>query len=418
MAGFAYIQVFLLCVFHYVDKFTIWKKYLYFGGNMIGVGIIGSGAIAQVHASAFKEFGDRCEVRAVCDLFVDKAQDLIEKNGFKNAKAYKEIDELLSLKGIDVISICLPPSTHAEASIKALDAGKHVLVEKPMATSLAECDAMIAAAEKSGKVLSPVAQNRFKTPNYRVKTMLKEGKAGKVLYAAINSLWWRGTNYHDIWWRGTWDNECGGCVTSQAVHHLDLTLWMLGRPDQVTAIITNVAHDNSECEDLGIAILEYPGMLAQFTASIVNHDELQELVFQTERGRLSVPWSTAASKALPNGFPQEDSETKESLQKLYESIPALKIEGHPAQVQNFLSAIEGKESLAITGNDGRASLELIMAIYKSAQTRQTVKLPIANNDVFYSKESWTKAMTRFHQKTRSVENFATSEITLGRNVGR
>jgi predicted dehydrogenase len=385
---------------------------------MTGIGIIGSGAIAQIHADAYMEFPGRCEVRAVCDLYVDKAQALIEKKGLKKAKAYKELDELVSSDEIDAVSICLPPAAHTEAAVKALDAGKHVLVEKPMAPSLAECDAMIAAAEKSGKILSPVAQNRFKTPNFRVKKMLQEGAAGKVLYAAINSLWWRGSNYYDIWWRGTWDNECGGCVTSHAVHHIDLMLWMLGRPDRVNAIITNVGHDNSECEDLGMAILEYPGMLAQLTASLVNHDEMQELVFQAEQGRLSVPWTTAASKALPNGFPYEDTGAKEAIQKRYDSIPALEREGHPAQIANFLSAIEGSETLAITGKDGRAAMELIMAIYKSSLTRQPVTLPIAKDDVFYSRESMTKAMPRFRQKTRSVENFASSEITLGRDVGK
>ena len=385
---------------------------------MVGIGIIGSGGIAQAHANAYKEFTDRCEVRAVCDLYVDKAEALIEKNGFKNAKAYKELDEVIALSGIDAISVCLPPSTHTETSIKALNAGKHVLVEKPMAPSLADCDAMIKAAEKNGKILSPVAQNRFKTPNARVKTMIQEGTVGKVLYAAINSLWWRGSSYYDIWWRGTWDVECGGCLTSHAVHHIDLLLWMLGKPDRVTAIVTNVGHNNSECEDLGMAILEYPGMLAQLTASIVNHDELQELVFQAERGRLSVPWTTAASKALPNGFPEENTDAKTEIQERYESIPALAREGHPAQIENFLAAVEGTEPLAITGNDGRAAMELIMAIYKSSLTRQPVSLPIAKDDIFYSRESMTKAMPRFHQKTRSVENFTSSEITLGRDVGR
>ena len=385
---------------------------------MIGIGIIGSGAIAQVHADAFLEFKNICEVRAVCDIYVDKAQALIDKKELKNAKTYKEIDDVLSLKEIDAISICLPPLPHAEISIKALNAGKHVLVEKPMATSLAECDAMIAAAEKNGKILSPVAQNRFKTPNSRVRTMIHEGIAGKVLFSTVNSLWWRGSNYHDIWWRGTWDSECGGCVTAQAVHHLDLLLWMLGKPERVTAIIANVGHDNSECEDLGLAIFEYKGMLAQFTASIVNHDEMQELVFQMEKGRLSVPWTTAASKALPNGFPEENTETKNALQKRYESIPPLVREGHPAQVGNFLAAIENKEPLAINGYDGHSAMELIMAIYKSSLTRQAVTLPIAKDDVIYSRESWTEAMPRFNKKTRSVENFATTEITLGRNVGK
>jgi predicted dehydrogenase len=388
------------------------------GEKSAGIAIIGSGAIAQVHAAAYTELSALCEIRAVCDLYIDKARGLIDKNGLENAKAYKDIDEALAAKDIDAVSICLPPGAHAEAAIKSLNAGKHVLVEKPMAPSLAECDAMIEAAEKNGKILSPVAQNRYKTPNARVKTMIAEGAAGKILYASINSLWWRGPNYYDIWWRGTWELECGGCVTSHAVHHIDLLLWMLGMPERVTAVIANVGHDNSECEDVGAAILEYPGMLAQLTASIVNHDEEQALIFQAERGRLSVPWQTAASKPLPNGFPQEDVDAKNNLQKRYESIPALAREGHPAQIENFLRAIAGREAPGISGKDGRAAMELIMAIYKSSVTKTPVTLPIAKNDPFYSRETMTKIMPRFHTKTRNVENFSSSEITLGRDVGK
>jgi len=131
---------------------------------MLGIGIIGAGGIANAHTNGFLEFTDRSEIRAVCDLYPEKAEELIAAKGLKNAKAYKEVDELISLDNIDAVAICLPPDTHAEAAIKALNAGKHVLVEKPMAPSLAECDEMIAAAEKAGKILSPVAQNRFKTP--------------------------------------------------------------------------------------------------------------------------------------------------------------------------------------------------------------------------------------------------------------
>jgi predicted dehydrogenase len=287
-----------------------------------------------------------------------------------------------------------------------------------MATSLAECDAMIGAARSAGKILSPVAQNRFKTPNARVKAMLDSGVGGKVLYTTVNSLWWRGGNYYDIWWRGTWEKECGGCFTSHAVHHLDLLLWMLGKPERVTAVTANVGHDNSECEDLGVAVLEYPGMLAQVSASLVTHDEEQEMIFQTERGRLSVPWKTAAAKALPNGFPEADPEGKNLLQRHYEKLPELKTEGHPAQIGNFLAAVAGTEPSLVIAEEGRNAIELIMAIYRSSVTRTTVSLPIAPDDPFYRRETMTAAMPRFHQKTRSVENFATSDITLGRDVGR
>jgi predicted dehydrogenase len=385
---------------------------------MLGIAILGSGAIAAVHADAYLFHKDKCKVLAVCDLYPEKAQALIDSKGLKDARAYKEIDDVLGLPGIDIVSICLPPDAHSSTAVKALKAGKHVLVEKPMAASLAECDEMIAAAKESGKLLSPVAQNRFKTPNSKVKRLLESGVAGKIYHTVANSLWWRGSNYYDIWWRGTWDVEHGGCVTSHAVHHIDLLLWMMGKPQRVTAVIANAAHDNSECEDLGIAIFEYPGMLAQLTASIVTHDEEQELIFQGENGRLSVPWKTAASRALPNGFPEENTEARDKLQAAYDALPALAVEGHPAQIGNFFAAIKGEEELVIKGEDGRSAMELIMAIYKSSVQHAPVSLPIAPDDPFYRRESMGAAMPRFFQKKRTVENFSSSQITLGRDVGK
>ncbi|MDR1933316.1 MAG: Gfo/Idh/MocA family oxidoreductase [Spirochaetales bacterium] len=385
---------------------------------MLGIAILGSGAIAAVHADAYLRHKDRCELRAVCDLYPEKAQALVESKALTKAAVYKDAEEALSRTDIDAVSVCLPPGAHAKTAIQALRAGKHVLVEKPMATSLAECDEMIKSAEDAGRLLCCVAQNRYKTPNSKVRTLLGQGVAGRVLHATVNSLWWRGGNYYDLWWRGAWDTECGGCVTSHAVHQVDLLLWMLGKPERVTAVIKNVAHDNSECEDLGVAILEYPGMLAQLTASLVAHDEEQEMIFQAERGRLSVPWKTAACRALPNGFPQDAADVKNELQARYDELPDLPLEGHPAQIGNFLAAIKGEAPLDVTGRDGRAALELIMAIYKSSALRQPVSLPLDPGDEFYRRETMTARMPRFYQKKRAVENFADAKITLGRDVGR
>jgi predicted dehydrogenase len=385
---------------------------------MTGIAILGAGAIASVQADAFLRFSDQCQIRAVCALHLDKAQCLIERKGLSVATAYEGIDDVLSRNDIDAVSICTPPGAHTEAVVKALQAGKHVLVEKPMAPSLAECDQMIQAAKASGKVLSPIAQNRYKTPYYKMASLLKSGVGGPIKHAIVNSLWWRGQNYYDIWWRGTWGSESGGCVMNHAVHHLDLLLWMAGMPKRVTAVIANVAHDNSECEDLGIAILEYNGFLAQMTASLVTHDEDQEIVFQTEKGRLSVPWKTAASLALPNGFPEADSEGISRLEHEYERLPALDLEGHPAQIKNFLDAIHGRGKLLITAQDGRNVIELIMAIYKAAQSHTPVSFPISQDDTFYRHGSMAAAMPRFHQKTKSVERSEALDIKLGRDVGK
>ncbi|MDR1936354.1 MAG: Gfo/Idh/MocA family oxidoreductase [Candidatus Accumulibacter sp.] len=385
---------------------------------MLGIALLGAGAIAGVHADAFLRFSGQCQIRAVCARHLDKARNLIERKGLSAATACEGIDEALSRDDIDAVAICTPPGAHTEAAVKALRAGKHVLVEKPMAPSLAECDQMIRAAEMSGKILSPIAQNRYKTPYHKMARLLKAGVGGPTKHVIVNSLWWRGANYYDIWWRGTWDSESGGCVMNHAVHHLDLLLWMAGMPERVTAVIANVAHDNSECEDLGVAILEYQGFLAQMTASLVTHDEEQEIVFQTEKGRLSVPWKTAASLARPNGFPETDSEGRARLEREYERLPALDLEGHPAQVRNFLDAIHGRDELLITARDGRNVIELIMAIYKAAQSHAPVALPISPDDAFYRHASMAAAMPRFHQKTKSVERSEALEIKLGRDVGR
>ena len=385
---------------------------------MLRAAILGSGAIAAVHADAYLYHAGKCEIRAVCDVFPEKAQALIDNKGLKDAVAYKEIDEVLSRDDIDVVSVCLPPGLHADATIKALKNGKHVLCEKPMATSLEECDRMIKAAEESGKLLTVMANFRFKTPFRKVKQLLDEGIAGKVLHATVNSLWWRGANYYDLWWRGTWKSEAGGCVINHAVHHLDVLQWMLGKPKHVTAVITNIAHDNSECEDLAIAILEYPGMLTQVTASLLEHDEEQEMIFQAEKARISVPWKVAAAKPLPNGFPEENVDVIKAIQDRYDSLPNETLDAHTGQIDDLIAAIEGKEKLLVTGQDGRSALELIMAIYKSGVERKTVSLPLDPGDPFYKQETMLEAVPHFNEKKRSVDNFTPTEITLGRDYGR
>lgn len=386
--------------------------------NKKGVLIIGVGAIARIHIEAYKSLSEYCEVRGVCDTFIEKAEEIVKEFGLVHAKAYKDYHEALKDDGIGVVSICLPPSLHCEMTVASLRSGKDVLCEKPMACSLEECDKMIAAAKESGKVLSIVCQNRFKTPMMKMKQLLASGILGPVLQGSIDSYWYRGGNYYDLWWRGTWANECGGCTTSHATHHIDLLQWYMGLPESVTAVMRNVSHDNSECEDLAMAICQYPKALVQLTASLVTHGEAQEIEFATPKATVTIPWSVKANKALENGFPEEDTEEEALIQSSYDNLPSLSEEGHLAQIRNFLSAIDGKAELLASGNDGRRIIELIMAIYKSSCTKTTVELPITPDDPFYKKESLVAIMPHFHEKTKRVDNFKTSKITLGREVGK
>ena len=144
---------------------------------------------------------------------------------------------------VQLAAVCLPPFVHAPATVDLLDAGVNVLLEKPMAPTLAECDAILAAAGRSGQLLSVVAQNRYKTPMMKLKQVLDSGMIGRILHAQVDSFWWRGSRYYDLWWRGTWAKEGGGCTMNHAVHHIDLFQWMMGMPDEVQAVVTNLNHE-------------------------------------------------------------------------------------------------------------------------------------------------------------------------------
>lgn len=382
---------------------------------MIGVAILGTGAIARVHMDAYRQFPELCEVRAFCDINREKAETMAREAGRTDAFCSDDYREVIERRDIDLVSICLPPSVHGETAIHALDAGKHVLLEKPMASSLYECDLILDAVARSGKKLSVVSQNRFQTTMMRLRHVLTSGVAGRVLHGLVHSFWWRGQSYYDLSWRGTWEKEGGGCTLNHAVHHVDLLLWMMGMPESVSSFITNLNHDNSETEDFSTSLLVYPGgSLAQLTASLVHHGEEQEMVFQCEKARVSFPWKTYASRSLENGFPERDEELENRIQKSYNEVAPLPQEGHAAQIRDVLSAINGETEVLVDGVAARRTLELITGVYKSFQTGDTVSFPLEKTDPFYRGETLVERMPRFHQKTRSRDSFSTSDISLGR----
>jgi len=385
---------------------------------MLKIAILGAGAISDSHIQAYRKSKDLAQVVALVDLFPDKALEKAAQLGLK-AKVFKDWHELLKGCDFDAASVCLPPFEHAPATVALLRAGKHVLTEKPMATCLQECDDMLSAARASGRLLGVVAQNRFKAPMMKLKRVLESGLIGKVLHAQVDSFWWRGSNYYDLWWRGTWVKEGGGCTLNHAVHQIDLFQWMMGLPAEVRSVSLNLAHENSEVEDFSTTVLTYAnGSVGQITASLVHHGEEQQLVFQGERAKIAVPWQVKASRQKENGFPEDNPALAADIQAFYDKLPAVQDEGHDGQIANFIGAIAGREPLRVDGEQGRRTLELITAIYQSGHLGERVKLPLLPDAPFYTRTGILKHARHFHEKTRSVENFANNEITLGRNLGR
>ncbi|MEX2104030.1 MAG: Gfo/Idh/MocA family oxidoreductase, partial [Bacilli bacterium] len=210
--------------------------------------------------------------------------------------------------------------------------------------------------------------------------------------------------------------EGGGCTLNHAVHHIDALLWMMGSPTEVNAIMANTSHDNAEVEDLSIAVLRYPnGSLAQITSSVVHHGEEQQLIFQGTEARVSVPWKLSASKSQPNGFPEKNQELELEIQAYYDSLMEVEHEAHTGQIDNVLQAIEQASPVLIDGECGRATLELITAIYKSASTGEKVRLPLDATDPFYTREGTQTNVIHFHEKKTSIENFQNLTISTGGN---
>ncbi|WEF30350.1 Gfo/Idh/MocA family oxidoreductase [Klebsiella aerogenes] len=388
---------------------------------MINVAIVGTGNISHRHIKALSGFNERCKIVALVDIFPEKAQEKKERYGLTDARVYKSHKEMLAdSSDIDVVDVCTPPYVHAEITIDALDNGLHVLCEKPMAASLEECDAMIAAQKRSGKILSIIAQNRFTDAFWRLKKAVDSELIGKVCHAQVDSFWWRGHSYYDLWWRGTWEKEGGGCTLNHAVHHIDAIQWLLGSPSEVVAMMSNVAHDNAEVEDLNAAILKYPnGALTQLTASVVHHGEDQKIIIQGDKARISAPWDVHASIAADNGFPQQqnDVQLEDKLHTLFNSTEKLAWTLHAGQIDDVLTAIETKQSPLIDGEEGKRSLELITAMYKSAITGTIVQLPINSEDAFYRTGGLVSLAPHFYEKSASVDNFQeVNEIPLGKNL--
>lgn len=376
---------------------------------MLKVALLGAGGIAPAHVEGLLQFADQVRITAVANRSVERAHKLIARYQL-DAQAFTDYRD--AIVGVDIVVICTPPESHRAMAEAAFAQGAHVLVEKPMALTLADCDAMINAARKAGKILSVVAQSRFIQSIHRAVTLIQSGRFGKILFSQVNSFWWRGPNYQDLAWRGRWQTEGGGCTMNQAIHHIDLLLWCKGLPTEVTAVMGNFAHDNSEEEDISLALLRYPdGSLGQLNCGLFHHGEPQWLNFQLEQVGVSLPFAVAASRQRSNGFPLRDEATEDTFMAEYEALPALAHEHHTGQIGDLLQSITNGTAPLVDGASGRAALELITAVYKSAATGKTVQLPLAVDDPFYCAEGATPHFPRFNQKHREVDAFEDTEIT-------
>lgn len=385
---------------------------------MINVAIVGTGNISNSHIQGLLTFPGRCRIVALCDIYPEKAEAIKEKYKLTDAQVFNNYKDMLAsgIK-IDTVHVCTPPYVHSSISIDAMDSGCNVLVEKPMAASVEECDRMLEAEARNGVLLGVIAQNRFRNGVYKLKKLLDSGLAGRMRFAQVDSAWWRAHCYYDLWWRGTWEKEGGGPTLNHAVHHIDMLNWLAGKaPTTVFAMLSNVMHDNAEVEDISVACVKYDdNSIAEILSSVVHHGEEQGITLQCENAKIAVPFDVKAETGQANGFPKDGGNTEliAKITDYYNSLPDLKYEGHTGEIDDYLTALENGSRPMITGEDGKKTVELISAIYASGFTGQALNMPLPKDSVYYREGGIVKSAPHFYEKSASVENFADEAITVG-----
>lgn len=331
----------------------------------ISFAIVGCGRIAQRHAQHISNTG---KLLAVCDIDKEKAENLAAEHG---ARAYGSLDELLANEPeVQVVAVCSPNGLHARHSISALQAGKHVLCEKPMAIHPYDCGEMIKAAERANKRLFIVKQNRFNPPVAEIKKVIEEGKLGKIYSFHLSCYWNRRPDYYEGSWKGTKELD-GGTLYTQFSHFIDLLYWMFGDVKEVQSYVANYHHQGIiEFEDTGIVNLHfYNGTLGtvNYTVNAYSGNMEGSLTIFGEKGTVKI-----------GGQYLNELE--------YQDIEGLKIENLPAGnppnqyghytgsmsnhdkvYENLLEVLTNQGIIATNGFEGLKTVEIIDKIYSAAK---------------------------------------------------
>lgn len=346
--------------------------------NVYNFGILGLGMIAEFHAKAIDAM-ENGKLTHCCSRSMDKAKTFAKEYG---CKPFDSLDEMLTDPELDIITICTPSGSHAESVIAAAEAGKHVICEKPIDVTLERIDRMIAAHEKAGTSLCGIFPSRFYDVAQLVKKTVDSGRFGKLVYGGAYVPWWRDQKYYDEGgWKGTQKYDGGGALMNQSIHAIDSLIWMMGDVESVSAYKDTLAHENIEVEDTAAASLRFKnGALGVImgTTSIYPGD-FKRLEICGNKGTAVL---VEADLAQWN-FADED-EKDEEIRKKYAAVTdtgggasdpaAISFENHKRNFQACVEAIEKGENVPIDGPESRRAVEVILAIYKSAEEGRPVML--------------------------------------------
>ncbi|WP_159592442.1 Gfo/Idh/MocA family protein [Chelativorans xinjiangense] len=346
------------------------------------VAVIGAG-IAQRHLTGYGWNKDLFEVPVLCSLDAERAKPVCEEFGI--AEYTQDADLLFARDDIDVIDICTPPYNHFELTRRSIEAGKHVICEKPLFGSLAEVDLMAEILAKSDHKLMPIFQYRYGAGLQKLKRLMAEGLTGKPFMTTIETHWWRGADYYEVPWRGKWATELGGGLLGHAIHAHDMLNYVHGECAEVFAYGATLLNKIEVEDTMALAVRMKNGSLAALSMTLGSRKEISRLRFCFENlvaESITEPYTMARD---PWTFTAGTSEHQEQIERaLADFVPTE--DSYTRQFELFHQAIVNDTELPVTLQDARNSLELVTAAYHSERTGRPTPLPISREHPLY--RSW------------------------------
>jgi len=359
--------------------------------RVYNISIAGCGKVAHLHARAVQGISN-ARLSAVWSRSPQSAENFAMKY---STKAYSGITEMVRENKIDLVIICTPHPFHKQPAVEAALAGANVLVEKPLAVTLIDCDEIIEACRRGGVKLGVISQRRWYEPVRRVKEAIENGKIGKPVLATITMLGWRDKAYYESdAWRGTWEEEGGGVLVNQAPHQLDILLWYMGEIDELYGIWRNLNHPYIGVDDTAAAIIKFrSGAIGNILVSNsqkpgiygkvhVHGENGASAGVQTDGGAMFIAGMTGVAEPPVNDLwtiPGEENLLKEWVRQDTEVFnncdPTVKY--MQLQIEDYLNALDNGTDPSVTGEAGRRTVELFTAIYSSSRENKPVKFPLA-----------------------------------------
>jgi len=354
-----------------------------------GFGIIGCGMISNFHAKAIADIRG-AKLVACFDTVPAAADRLARETG---CRAYHDLKKMLADDAVDVVTIGTPSGAHLEPALAAARAGKHIIVEKPLEITLKRCDKIIEACDKAGVVLSAIFPSRFHESSQLIKKAVDKGRFGKLTIGDAYVKWYRTQQYYDSGaWRGTWKLDGGGALMNQAIHSVDLLAWLMGPVTEITAHTATLAHQRIEVEDVAMATLRFAngalGVIEATTAAYPGALKRIEIHGTTGSAVLEeediTTWDFGRKTA-------QDAKLLERMRGKTETgggaadPTAIGHHGHTAQFKDVLKAVKAGTQPLIDGPEGRRSVEIILAVYKAAETGRAVPLPLTKDPILQAR---------------------------------